>query len=267
MKRTVLVDADIVAYKFASAVEHVFHFDGPGTVPCVDPGDLDEALAATEEYIEGMADDLGATDVIVCLTDAANFRHHIWPEYKANRAGLRKPEHLAALKEFFARRYKTYQRPGLEADDCMGILSTHPTLVKGEKIILSEDKDMQTIPGLLFNPRKDTKPRKISRLSADLYHLWQTIVGDQSDGYPGARGVGPKSPEAAAVLSAQTVADAWVAVLAAFERAAKRAGQDADAGAIQQAAITQARLARILRATDWDFNNKRPRLWMPPRIN
>jgi hypothetical protein len=32
------------------------------------------------------------------------------------------------------------------------------------------------------------------------------------------------------------------------------------------AAVQQARLARILRAGDWDFQAKRPVLWSPPRL-
>ena len=266
-RRTLLVDADIVAYKFASATEQVFYFDGKDAEPCVD-ADLDEALKLTDEYLDEVADRLGATEVIVCLTDSSNFRHMIWPDYKGNRAGLRKPEHLLDVKEHFRSNYRTYQRPGLEADDCMGILATHPTLVKGEKIILSEDKDMQTIPGLLMNPAKDKEPRRIGKLEAELFHLWQTVVGDQSDGYPGACFVGPKAPEAQAVLASKSAGEAWQHVLAAFARSFARRGQSGLTPAheaVQAAAITQARLARILRAQDWDFNNKRPRLWMPPK--
>ena len=252
--RTMLVDADIVAYKFAAATEQVFHFDGKDAEPCVD-SDLDEALKLTDEYLDELADKLGATKIVVCLTDDTNFRHQIWPDYKGNRKGLRKPDNLTAVKEHFRQKYVTYQRPGLEADDCMGILSTHPTLIKGDKVIVSEDKDMQTIPGLLFNPAKDKEPRRIGKLEAALFHLWQTIVGDQSDGYPGARGVGPKSPEAQAVLTAGSPGEAWVYVKQAYERK----------GLTEEDAVVQARLARILRAQDWDFARKLPRLWMPPK--
>ena len=33
----------------------------------------------------------------------------------------------------------------------------------------------------------------------------------------------------------------------------------------EEEAITQARLARILRASDWDSENKKPILWQPPQ--
>lgn len=255
MPRTLLVDADIVAYKFASATEQVFFFDGKDQPPCVD-ADEAEAFKLADEYIESLAVKLKATAIIICLTDADNFRLRIWPAYKGNRKGTRKPTHLLSVKEHFRANYRTYQRPGLEADDCMGILSTHKTLVKGEKIIVSEDKDMQTIPGLLFNPAKDDKPRTITKLQADLYHLWQTIVGDRSDGYPGAPGVGERSPEALAVLASASAGEAWGHVRAAYARK----------GLPEESAIVMARLARILRAQDWDFDAKKPRLWVPPRV-
>ena len=47
----------------------------------------------------------------------------------------------------------------------------------------------------------------------------------------------------------------WPVVAGAFEKA----------GFGEAEAVTQARLARILRAEDWDFNTKEVKLWTPPR--
>jgi len=270
VSRTLLIDADIVAYKFASTSEEVHYFDGADDAPAV-KADLDHATSQARYYIEELQESLGADKIIVCLSDPdANFRKTLSPTYKLSRVGTRKPEDLMRVKEWMATAYMTYQRPALEADDCMGILSTHPTLVRGEKIIVSEDKDMQGIPGTLFNPAKDKEPRRIGKLSADRYHLWQTIVGDSCDGYPGAKGIGPKSPEAIGVLAAKTVEEAWGFVLQAYERSISRR-EDIPADqlplVIAQDAVLQARLARILRATDWDFTRKAPRLWVPPSIS
>jgi len=263
MKRTLLLDADIIAYKFAAACDKVFYFDGKDAPPAVD-SDFNEAMAGAEEYIAELVTKLNADEAIICLSDPdANFRKTVWPEYKANRKGVRKPTDLMRLKAWFTERYVTYQRPALEADDCMGILATHPTLIKGEKIIVSEDKDMESVPALLYNPRKDTKPRKIGGLAAMRSHLYQTIIGDTSDGYPGARGVGPKSPEAQAVLVSKTTEEAWGHVVAAYKRSDFRPG---DYEPVQQATI-MARLARILRASDWQFKEKRPILWRPPFVS
>jgi hypothetical protein len=265
VRRTILGDADIFAFKYASANEEKYYFDGKDAPPAVD-ADFDAAIAGVEEYIGELQEHLKATEVIICLSDPeANFRKDIFPKYKSHRdysEGAR-PVYLQAVKDWFKTKYKTYQRPRLEADDCMGILSTHPTLVSGEKVVVSEDKDMRTIPGLLFNPRKDDEPRQVSRLDADRFHLWQTIVGDTCDGYPGAYRVGEKSPEARGVLASKTIEEMWGHVMTAFRRSLKGDPE----GKAEELAVAQARCARILRASDWDFEAKRPRLWTPPRIN
>jgi 5'-3' exonuclease len=259
VKRTILLDADIVAYKFAAATEGVFYFDGKENPPMV-ADDYEAACSQADTYIAELKDQLGATDIVVCLTDRheLSFRADFWPAYKQNRKA-RKPAQLRPLLDYFAKKYVTYLRPRLEADDCMGILSTHPTLVPGEKIIVSEDKDMAGVPGLLFNPAKDKKPRKITKIAADRWHLVQTITGDTVDNYPGARGVGPRSPEVAGVMAAKTVEEMWKHVLCAYARS--RDCPDPPA-----AALVQARCARILRASDWNFAAKAPVLWVPPRL-
>jgi DNA polymerase-1 len=272
VKRTLLVDADIIAYQVSASTEDVFYFDGKDAPPVVD-ADLSSALRKADQRIEELRDTLRADDIVICLTDRGKeFRRDFWPDYLGNRKG-RKPENLFKVLDHFAGKYKTYQRPRLEADDCLGILSTHPTLVPGEKIIVSEDKDLKTIPGMLFNPAKHDEPVKIGKLQADRQHLAQTITGDQCDNYPGARGIGPKSPEVAGVLASKTVAEAWSHVMAAFTRAAIKTAQktgkeptDINMTAVATQATVQARCARILRASDWDFRTKRPILWTPPRL-
>jgi DNA polymerase-1 len=253
LSRTLLVDADIFAYVAASGTERVYHFDGAGSAPAVDEN-LEAGLEIAERDLEAVANKLKATKIIVCLTDDDNFRLGVYPQYKGNRAGVRRPSTLKAIKDFYAQKYETYQRPGLEADDCMGILSTHKTLVPGEKIIVSGDKDMQTIPGLLFNPKKDKAPRRISETEADRYFMQQTLTGDTTDGYPGCRGIGPKSPFVAALHHAGDLAGMWAHVVAAFQ----------SKGFTPEDALVQARCARILRASDWDFAGRKPRLWTPP---
>lgn len=263
MKRTLLLDADIFAYQAAASNEKVMYFNGPDEEPAVE-ADLAGAIASADRRVDEVIQKLQATDVIICLTDRGNeFRKDFWPAYKGNRKG-RKPTHLFAVLDHFAGKHKTYLRPRLEADDCMGILSTHPSLIDGERIIVSEDKDMQTIPGLLFNPRKDDKPRKVGKLAADRFHMVQTIIGDMTDNYPGAKGIGPKSPEAAAVMTEKTVEGMWDRVLEAFFRSAAKNGAAVTHAEVVEVATVQARCARILRSSDWDFRTKRPVLWTPP---
>lgn len=264
-RRVLLIDADIVAYQAAAFTEKKFDW-GEGSAPVV-VSDLEAAIEKANGYIEDVVARLKADKVIVCLTcPDHNFRKDVWSGYKANRKDVVKPEQLAAVKAWMAESFETFLRPALEADDCMGILSTHPTLVSGERIIVSEDKDLQTIPGLLFNPAKDRAVRRITKIAADRYHLTQTVTGDVTDGYPGAIGIGAKSPEVQAIATAKSVTEAWPHVVAAFERSRPIKGiedpAERRAAAITEA-TTQARLARILRHTDWDFKSRKPILWTP----
>lgn len=265
MSRTLLVDADIFAYAASSGTEKVFHFSGKDAEPAVEEN-LEAALEVAERDIEAVANRLKATKVIVCLTDdidmvtgeVKNFRAtDVYPQYKQGRLTTRRPSTLRRVKDFYAERYECYQRPSLEADDCMGILSTSKTLVPGEKIIVSSDKDMQTIPGLLFNPRTDKnkrKPRVITELEADRYFMQQALTGDSTDGYPGCPGIGPQSPFVAAVQQAKNLQAMWHVVTAAY----------LSQGLTVSDALVQARCARILRASDWDFKERKVRLWSPP---
>lgn len=253
MSRTLLIDADIFAYVASSATERVYHFC-PGDEPAIDEN-LESALKIAERDLEEVANKLNATRIIVCLTDEVNFRTSVYPDYKGNRKDVRKPSTLRRVKEFYASKYETYQRPGLEADDCMGVLSTHKSLVPGERIIVSTDKDMQTIPGLLFNPNKDDKkPRRISELDADRYFMQQTLTGDATDGYPGCKGIGAKSPFVTGLADCRTTKEMWDQVVKGY----------ASKGKTEADALVQARCARILRACDWDWQKRSPRLWAPP---
>jgi len=101
---------------------------------------------------------------------------------------------------------------------------------------------------------KDKEPRRISKRGADRYFMQQVLTGDATDGYPGCPGVGPKSKYVQWVNSAETLTEMWAHVVSAYETKKLKAAD----------AVMQARMARILRAEDWDFQKKAPRLWCPP---
>lgn len=217
-----------------------------------------------------------ADELIICLScpHDENFRMGVLPTYKGNRDYDNRPLLLTPIKEYLASAYRTYARPTLEADDVMGILSTHPTLVPGRKVIVSEDKDMKTIPGWLWNPAKDPKPWKVSEEEADWWHLLQAVTGDDTDHYKGAPGYGLKAYKETvdAGLKYQAyeyiyprkktmeirwekvpAASRWESVVAIFEKA----------GLTEEDALVQARVARICRASDYDFKEKKVKLWKP----
>lgn len=252
---TLLVDADIVAFKAAAATEGCWYFNGRDEAPSV-ATNFDAAIEVARSYIEDAAKVCRATAVLVCLTDEENFRYGVFPAYKANRIGLRRPETLGPVKQWMAENYQTYKRPGLEADDCMGILATSRKLVPGKRIIVSEDKDMRSVPGWLYNPAKDAAPHRITTLQADRYFAQQTLTGDPTDGYPGCPRIGARSPYVLRLASCTSMVECWATVVEGY---ASRGLEPADA-------LVQARCARILRVGDYDFKARRPILWNPPEL-
>lgn len=243
--RTALIDADIVA--FQAAARHETWTDFGRTV-----GDLSEAQADVDEMIDKLMAMTGSTKSILALTcKQKNFRKDILPTYKGNRAGTvdRRPEMLQSMKDYMALNYHTDVRIGLEGDDVLGILQGNHM----DTIIISEDKDLRTIAGSLYAPhRPEVGEIEITKLQADQFLCFQAIVGDSTDGYKGAVGVGPKSLYAQEVL----VADAdelWDIVLEAY----------GSIGESEDEALVQARCARILTADHYNERTGEVILWTP----
>lgn len=261
MTRTLLVDADLLAYVAAASTQRSYKWDGEDGEVSV-TADFDEAVESAEREVNHLIDRLQPDELIICLSDDfRSFRKDlIDPTYKGTRTAER-PLQLYPLKDWMRDTYLVEERATLEADDVMGILATDPSRTD-ERIIVSADKDMMTIPGKLYQPhrqftasgsyRKKPLILDISEQDAWRFHFWQAIVGDTTDGYGGAYRVGKKSLYAEAVLEADDMEEAWEWVIAAHQKA----------GGDELTALTQARLARILHYEDYD--GKRPILWLPP---
>ena len=247
-KVTLLIDGDVVAYKATAAIEQEIDWGDDLFTLHSDPNRAKEII---EGQIEAWVKRHDANDVIIAFSDSHNFRKDIYPQYKAHRAGKRKPVAYKEVKSWMEACWESYQRPGLEGDDVIGILSTHPKMIPGQKIIVSVDKDFKTIPGYFWNAEKDEQPAFISTDDADRFHLYQTLVGDPTDGYPGLPGCGPVKAEK--LLDSVPVVDRWAAIVDAYEKK----------GLTEEDALTQARCARILRYTDYDYKKKEVKLWQP----
>ena len=252
--RTVLVDADVLVYQASNSVQRTIEWE-PGMFTV--HGDLGSAKEIVDRKLNKICEALQADKLVLALSDYDDpWRKRIMPEIKANRATV-KPVLLHPLREYLHERYDTFQRPTLEGDDVLGILGTHPTLQPGQKIIVTLDKDLKTIPGFHANLKElDSKGedaiREIGEADADAFHLWQALAGDPSDGYSGCPGVGPKKADK--ILGGLAGADAWAAIVTAYQKA----------GLNEEVALVNARVARICRFRDYDFKAKRVILWTPP---
>jgi DNA polymerase-1 len=131
----------------------------------------------------------------------------------------------------------------------MGILATHRNLVPGDKIIVSDDKDLEQIPGWVLRPASGVALR-VGHESAE-YWLWmQVLMGDPTDGFKGIPKIGQK--KAAKILSETRPDEPYFnVVLNAYLKA----------GLTTEYLASQINVARILQADTYDFIKKEPRLW------
>jgi DNA polymerase-1 len=238
------IDTDILMYKAASAAETEIDWgDDLWSLYT----DLKDAKDAFEAQLARITDKLGVKDYVCCLSDHTdNFRKTVDPSYKSNRKGTRKPVGYVALCEWVENTFKTVRKPRMEADDVLGLMSTKHDCV-GKCIMVSDDKDLKTVPGKLYRPTSDEQ-LIISEADADRFFLTQVLTGDTADGYKGVPGIGPKKAEQ--ILGSRP---SWGSVEQAFIKA----------GLTRDDAITQARLARILRWSDWDDDKQEIKLWQP----
>lgn len=256
---TALIDADVFAHQAATIAEKPVDWgDGLWTLHAYE----DEALAELHKMIAKVEEATGAKEIVLAVSHPDNFRLDVLPTYKGNRKDKRPPMLKRFLQNYLRDELKAFERPGLEGDDCLGILSTMGKY--RNPVICSIDKDMGTIPGVYYNFGKD-EWRTISLHEADLFHMKQTLMGDMTDGYTGCPGCGPVTADKilkAALDEGTPWADReqlrvimWKHVVAAYEKK----------GLGEEFALSQARVARILRASDYDFKTKKPILWNPPK--
>lgn len=261
MTTQLLIDADFVLYRACSAAmrEHVWENEAGHKVHTVSAS-FDEALDKFEGAVESYMKRLFADEAILVFSGDQNFRKDVWPLYKANRAETRKPHCYWSIIDHVTSeaKYRVVSEPCLEGDDYIGILATRPSSTR--RVIVSEDKDMQTLPNVEI--WRQDRLVETDEDSADHFWRLQTLMGDSTDGYFGCPGMGPVS--AAKVLD--RAGDPWANILQAYTEACRKKPDALDKAGVEtpeELALLNARLARILRHTDWDGNARRPILWSP----
>jgi DNA polymerase-1 len=254
MARIALIDGDVIVYKAAWAAEQAVEWeDGVHTLH-VDPG----TLAQIAETVLGQIERAIQPDkMIVTLSEPGRlFRHDVFEGYKANRKANRKPLAWKAARTYLEETTNAVWRPRLEADDVMGILATGHTKLapaSADRIVCSVDKDMRQVPGLHYDWTKDETVREVSALDADAFFYAQVLAGDATDGIPGIPGVGMVKATKMLAVPQDDPRTVWEVIREAYEKR----------GLSEEYALTMARLVRILRAEDYDFNRKEIRLWAP----
>ncbi len=150
-------------------------------------------------------------DYIACVFDSKgkNFRHDIYPDYKANRSEM--PEemqeqlvHLWEILDFM--NMPVIKKNGVEADDIIGTLAKNAKDKGLCTFIVSGDKDFTQLVDediLLYAPGMRKTPDPIIYDAAKVEKKWGVppqkiidflgLMGDSSDNIPGVAGVGPKT--------------------------------------------------------------------------
>lgn len=237
---SLLIDADYIVYKCCAAAETEIDW---GDDVIVVSSRFSEAYDKVQRELFNIATDLGCfDDSILFFTDSVNFRKSIDPAYKGHR-NRKKPCGYRRVINKLKEDYQVIVMPELEADDALGIYATK----EQGHIICSPDKDMRQIPGDLYD--LSTGVITITKEEGDRWHLIQALAGDQTDGYSGVPGFGIKR----AIAFFEENGYSWESVVAAF------ASKELD----ESVALQNARLAKILQYTDYDFTNQSIILWTP----
>lgn len=178
-----LIDGDIVAYRSAAAAEK-------------------DTFEIARYYMEKTIDDIllqtEADEIYIALSGENNFRYQVYPEYKANRKDMVRPQFLDQCKEYLHLQYNAVHSDGCEADDLLGIEQCKDI---NNTIICSLDKDLRQIPGRHYSWEiSGGTPEKRWTKAAELinvthaeglkffYH--QLLIGDSTDNIKGVNGIG-----------------------------------------------------------------------------
>ena len=243
-----LVDADMLLFQAVCVCETEIEW-APDIITTHLP--IREVRNLFDDLLSLKKQQVKAKQTTLCWTSTDNFRKKVDPSYKGNRRSTNHRIKPVGFKE--ARRQIENAYPSecwwrLEADDLIGILATRHA--DKTPIIWSGDKDLKQIPGFHLNSDGDID--LITEEQADAYFLQQCLSGDSVDGYSGCPGVGPKTAQKLIPVERFSLASSWRVVVKQYEKK----------GLSSSHALKQARLARILRDTDYSFDDIE--LWQPP---
>jgi hypothetical protein len=209
-----LIDADSIIYKAGCSNEtREYHIEDPsGYVvhtcqyhkdamayiqgdPDLTPvmrsyaGDLSHSLAGAKFVVNSILDNVPHSTYQLYIGGDGNFRHELYPEYKANRSGMLRPIHEQEIREYLTNRFRAEVVHGEEADDRVSYTQCADI---GRTCIVGVDKDLWNTPGWHYNYGKDVL-EYVELPDAD-YNFWvQMLKGDTSDNIPCLKGVGDKS--------------------------------------------------------------------------
>jgi len=223
-----VIDADIIAYRSAAAVESTIYelYDGAGDLlqdfssaaSCktyqedardileIDTsdwvrksrkvyGELEDAKTVCDNFCKAIEKNVKAGKYIYYLSGTNNFRKDIATvvEYKHARKSNEKPIHLNEVRQHLIDNYGARVTPDCECDDaiaCALYQSYERCGVDTDVCLASIDKDLLGSVGIIYNFIKD-EFYCITETEANIWTGVQALMGDPTDSIPGL----PKFPE------------------------------------------------------------------------
>ena len=253
-----ILDADILLFQVMSSLEVDVELQPDVWTRFVRIDD------ARQEYYERVAElqhKFDATDehTYHCFTTGSFFRKDIFPDYKANRKGSKKPIGFGALKsEILFHVPNSMQHDKVEADDLIGIIATTLRSELKDYVIASRDKDLKQISGRHYWFDQDEEHITLEQAERNWWQ--QVLIGDRTDNIEGCPGIGKvRAEREVATWDVSRPLECWEKTLHVYRTKGK----------VEQpyeSALLAARLTRLLRTGEYDFETKACKIWNPPTV-
>jgi len=247
--RIAIIDAD--GLLFAAALQGQTSCDGVA----MEMRPVGKSLANFYQRVDEVMEAVDAEECYLCFSDRRNFRYDILPSYKGQRKSSERPLQLDELRGLVSEDspHRVFLIKTLEADDVCGIMADTLRKAGRETVVVSPDKDLLQVPGLLYTGKG--KVTEVTEETAERWHMMQTLQGDTCDNYKGLPGWGAAKAGVLMdlIVNLPTV-EKWQFIISAFEAS----------GFTEEDCLVQARVSRILRLSDWDAKEKKIRQWNFP---
>ncbi len=193
--RLVVVDTTYYLFRSFHAIRDLRTRDGVPTNALY--GLANTLVALRERYADA---------ALACVIDApgTNFRHEMYPQYKATRKKT-DPDLLAQIdpaKEMVdALGLPLYCVTDVEADDVIASIAIKAIAARREVVVASADKDLMYLVSKgckIFDPSKNVELDAAAvkakyGVAPEQMNYYLSLVGDSADNVPGINGVGPKT--------------------------------------------------------------------------
>ena len=250
----ILLDGDVLVHRVLASTTQWVRFDDVWIQTATD-AQVESRMSALVTEIRAQVAKLDGQEheVTACLSDPEdNWRVGVYAGYKRLRreASQKRSPMFFTARQYLKDNFPTMEEPGLEADDLMSLAMTDNRVENG--IIVTIDKDLLSVPGRVFNPDKPERGIvTVTEDDANRAHMYQTLIGDRVDEFPGCPGIGPV--RANRILDDVVACYRWNAVVKTYTKA----GLDAET------ALAQARVARMLQGAEYNWETQEVVLWTP----